>query len=64
MGGRGYVCDNIEGGGWQLGPWSAWKKSEKGRRMVFSIPLLPGTWDISGPKTGINANQPVSLKMG
>ncbi len=32
--------------------------------MVFSIPLLPGAWDLSGPKTGINANQPVSLKMG
>jgi hypothetical protein len=56
--------DNIEGGGWQLGPWSDWKKAAYGRRVIFSIPLLPGAWDRSGPKTGEYANQSVSLKMG
>jgi len=56
--------DNIEGGGWQLGEWSAWKKAVPGRRLVLSVPLLPGGWDLSGPKSGTGAHQKVSLAAG
>ena len=33
--------NNIEGGGWQLGEWSAWKKAVPGRRLVLSIRSCP-----------------------
>lgn len=56
--------DSIEGGGWQLGEWSKWKKALPGRRLVLSVPLLPGPWDLSGPKQGDEVNQPVSLEAG
>lgn len=56
--------NNIEGGGWQLGEWSDWKKAVKGRRLVLSVPLLPGGWDRSGPKTGAGAGQKVSYEAG
>ena len=56
--------DNIEGGGWQLGEWSAWKKAAPGRRLILSVPLLPGPWDLSGPKSGEGAKQKVSLAAG
>jgi hypothetical protein len=56
--------DHIEGGGWQLGEWSQWKKAGPGRRFVFSVPLLPGPWDRSGPQFGSDAKKPVSLTAG
>lgn len=56
--------NNIEGGGWQLGPWSAWKKALQGRRMIFSVPMLPGPWDRSGIIDGSGGKQPVSLEDG
>jgi hypothetical protein len=56
--------NNIEGGSWQLGEWSAWKKAKTGRRLVLSVPLLPGGWDRSGPKSGEGANEKVSLEAG
>ena len=52
--------NNIEGGGWQLGEWSAWKKAVPGRRLIISVPLLPGGWDRSGAKGGPEAGKPVS----
>jgi len=56
--------DNIEGGNWQMGEWSDWKKAVPGRRLILSIPLLPGGWDRSGPKSGSGAGQPVSFAAG
>lgn len=56
--------DSIEGGGWQLGEWSKWKKERAGRRLILSVPLLPGPWDLSGPKQGDQARKPVSLEAG
>lgn len=52
--------DGVEGGGWQLGPWSDWKKQLTGRRLILSIPLLPGGWNRSGPKSGPGAGEAVS----
>ena len=56
--------NNIEGGGWQLGEWQTWKKADPARRLVLSVPLLPGGWDRSGAKNGTDAGQPVSLAAG
>jgi len=56
--------DNIEGGGWQLGEWSAWKKAAPGRRLILSVPLLPGPWDRRGPASGQAVDQRVSLVAG
>jgi hypothetical protein len=56
--------NNIEGGSWQLGEWRDWRKSNPARRLVLSVPLLPGGWDRSGPKRGSGMGQPVSLAAG
>lgn len=56
--------DSIEGGGWQLGEWSGWKKARPGRRLILSVPLLPGAWDLSGPLQGEQAHVSVSLEAG
>ena len=57
--------NNIEGGGWQLGEWRDWKKVDPAnRRLILSVPLLPGGWDRSGPKRGEGAGQSVSLEAG
>lgn len=56
--------NNISGGGWQLGEWQAWKKEMAGRRLILSVPMLPGGWDRSGPKRGEGAGQKVSLEAG
>jgi hypothetical protein len=56
--------NNIEGGSWQLDEWSQWKKAVLGRRLILSVPLLPGGWDLSGPKSGVGAGKPVSLEAG
>lgn len=53
--------NQMEGGGWQLGPWSDWKHAKPGRRFILSVPLLPGPWDRSGVK---GTNTPVSLEAG
>jgi hypothetical protein len=55
---------NIDGGNWQLGEWSTWKAAVPGRRLVLSVPLLPGAWNRSGPSTGDGAGKPVSFKAG
>jgi len=44
--------NNIEGGSWQLPEWQAWKAAVPGRRLILSVPLLPGGWDRGGPKRG------------
>ena len=57
--------NNIEGGSWQVGPWGEWKKADPdNRRLIYSVGLLPGGWDRSGPKDGDGAGQPVSLEAG
>ncbi len=56
--------NNIEGGGWQLGEWRDWKHADPRRRLILSIPLLPGGWDRSGAKRGADAGKPVSLQAG
>jgi len=55
---------HIEGGDWQLGEWSKWKRAVAGRRLILSVPLLPGPWDLSGPKAGKGAGKKVSLQAG
>jgi len=49
---------------WLLGPWSEWVSAKEGRRLIVSVPLLPGSWDCSGPQDGIDAKKPVSLEAG
>ena len=56
--------DSLEGGDWQLGEWSRWKKAVAGRRLILSVPLLPGSWDRSGPRQGESVGKPVSLAAG
>ena len=56
--------NNIEGGSWQLGEWRDWKQKDPARRLVLSVPLLPGGWDKSGPQRGEGAGQSVSLEAG
>ncbi len=55
---------HIEGGDWQLKPWSEWKKAVPGRRLIYGIPLLPGPWDRSGEKLPDGRKAPVSLHAG
>lgn len=54
----------IEGRSWLLGTWSEWVKKQPGRRFVLSLPILPGPWDLRGPKTGPRGGNPVSLQEG
>jgi hypothetical protein len=56
--------DNIRGAIWQTGQWAKWVREKPGRRLVLSVPLLPGAWDRSGPKRGIDTGVPVSLEEG
>ena len=56
--------DSLEGGGWQLREWSRWKKGAVGRRLILSVPLLPGGWDRRGPRQGDAVGKPVSLSAG
>lgn len=56
--------DKIRGEAWQLGTWSNWVSRVPGRRLVLSVPLLPGPWDRSGPKQGPGKGVPVSLADG
>ena len=56
--------DKIRGEAWQLGTWSNWVSKVKGRRLILSVPLLPGPWDRSGPRQGPGKGEPVSLADG
>lgn len=56
--------DHIADPGWQLSAWAPWVKAKAGRRLILSVPLLPGAWDRSGPKKGTDANKSVSLGAG
>lgn len=56
--------NNIEGGGWQLGEWRDWKKQNPARRLILSIPLLPGGWNRNGAKKGAGVGEKVSLEAG
>ena len=57
--------DNIANPTWQFKPWSAWVAAQPGRRLILSVPLLPGPWDGSGATLGtIDVHVPVSLEQG
>jgi hypothetical protein len=47
-----------------FGPWEKWRKEDERRQLILSVQMLPGPWDRSGPKKGIAARTPVSLKAG
>lgn len=57
--------DNVANPMWQLRPWGKWVQARPGRRLILSVSLLPGGWDLSGPKQGmIDVGKPVSLERG
>jgi glycosyl hydrolase family 26 len=60
----GATWDDVMGRSWQLRPWSAWVNAQPGRRLVLTIPILPGHWDGRGPTSGPGAGEPVSLERG
>jgi hypothetical protein len=39
--------DNIDGAGWQLGPWSQWVRAQLGRNLILAVPMLPGISGVS-----------------
>jgi hypothetical protein len=56
--------NNIAGGNWQLPEWGAWKKKNPSRRrLILSVPLLPGGWDRSGSRAEHEKGR-VSLAQG
>ncbi len=56
--------DSIAGPSWILTPWSQWVQGLSGRKLVLSVPMLVGPWDLSGPTSGSGAGQAVSLAAG
>jgi hypothetical protein len=56
--------DNIRDPQWLLGPWQDWLDKQEGRKVLLSVPMLPGAWDRSGPSKGTDAKKPVSLAAG
>jgi hypothetical protein len=64
--GQGSTWNHISGtyDDWFYKPWSDWVRAQPGRRMVLSIPLLPGPPDGKGPAEGPGAGLPVSLAEG
>jgi hypothetical protein len=64
--GEGGTWDHISGKweDWFFKPWSDWVTAMPGRRMVISVPLLPGPATGSGPTQGTAAGTPVSLAQG
>jgi len=56
--------DNIAYPGWQLFPWGKWVQANPQRRLILSVPMLPGPWNLSGPAKGLAAKEPVSLQAG
>ncbi len=60
----GATWEDVEGRSWQLGAWSAWVHARAGRRLLLTVPMLPGGWDGSGPTSGAGAGEAVSLEVG
>jgi hypothetical protein len=56
--------DKIAGPDWLLDPWAKWVRAKPNRRLVLSVPLLPGPWNGSGPTQGPGAKEAVSLEKG
>ena len=56
--------DQVRGQDWQLKPWAKWVHEHPGSKLTLSVSILPGEWNGSGPKTGIDAGVPVSLEEG
>lgn len=46
---------------WQALPWSEWLAARPGRRLLFSIPMLPGEEDLSGDDGKVGTEDDVSL---
>jgi hypothetical protein len=55
--------NDIEGEDWFLGAWATWLKADRSRKLMMTVPALPGPADASGPTTGIDPG-PVSLAIG
>jgi hypothetical protein len=53
--------DNVDGAGWQLGPWSQWVKAQAGRNLILSVPMLPGGANGGGPDGIVGTVDDVSL---
>jgi hypothetical protein len=64
--GSGSTWEHIAGkwDEWFYVPWSTWVHAAPGRRLVLSMPMLPGPTDGSGPARGEGAHLPVSLAQG
>jgi hypothetical protein len=64
--GTGSTWEHVSGKwqDWIYKPWSDWVQAASNRRMVISVPLLPGPADGTGPTTGAAAGKPVSLAEG
>lgn len=56
--------DHVRGGDWQLRPWGEYIAQNLGTRLIYSVTILPGPWDRSGPQSGTDAKVPVSLQEG
>ncbi len=49
---------------WMFEPWQKWLGEHTGRRLILTVPMLVGAWNLSGPQTGPGAKQAVSLRQG
>ncbi len=49
---------------WFFAPWQKWLGENSGRRLILTVPMLVGPWNLSGPTTGPEAGKAVSLKLG
>lgn len=47
--------------GWQLPAWSNWVRARTGRQLVYSLPMLPGPANRSGPDGTLGTADDVSL---
>ncbi len=49
---------------WFFVPWQKWLSKNTRRRLILTVPMLVGAWNLSGPATGPEAGKAVSLKRG
>ncbi|MEY4512513.1 MAG: hypothetical protein RLZZ450_4635 [Pseudomonadota bacterium] len=53
---------DVTGPAWQLSAWSQWVQAKPGRKLVYSISLLPGPTNGAGPDGALNTGDDVSLQ--
>ncbi|HEX5661677.1 MAG TPA: glycosyl hydrolase [Polyangiales bacterium] len=53
---------DISGPSWQLPPWGRWVQAKPGRRLVYSVSLLPGETNGAGPDNKLGTADDVSLQ--